>query len=99
MSRVLRLLPLNEKVEFLLKTRKNDCSDRAWIKSSVSPSEKYSSVLSLRFAKGRTPTIAVRYCAGKFDASLGPRPPTSDPPGFQVQTFTGSAMFLKRHTP
>src|SRR5258705_12736581 len=55
MRRVLTFLPLNENVEFLLSTRKNDCSESACIRSSGSPSEKYSAVLSLRFAKGSTP--------------------------------------------
>src|SRR4051812_38026994 len=58
--------------------------------------EKYSSALSLRLANGRTPTIAVRYRAGKLNASAGAGTWRSEPRGFQVQTFIGSTMFLKR---
>ena len=43
--------------------------------------------------EGKHPTIAVRYWAGRFD---GFRDLPSAPPGSQVQTCTGSAMFLKR---
>jgi len=49
-------------------------------------------------AKGSTPTIAVRYCGGRFEtdfeASSGAL--LADSPGAQVQTWIGSSMFLKR---
>src|ERR671912_210047 len=52
-------------------------------------------------ANGSTPTIAVRYWAGRLvtdvsGAALRAGPPVSAPPGCQVQTWIGSSMFLNR---
>src|ERR1700750_3414838 len=98
MRRALRPLSLNAKVELRLSTRKNDGRDSAGIRYSANPSEKYSSELSLRLAKGSTPTIAVRYCAARLEVSRDSRS-LSAPPGFQAQTLTVSSMFLKRKLP
>ena len=70
----------------------------------MSPSEKYSSALSLKFANGSTPTIAVRYWAGRLVAdisreALGAGMLASVPAGCQVQTWIDSSMFLNRCGP